>query len=182
MKGCLIRANSYYEDWNKKNRLLVETTLQLCAENKYNIVDQAIIKSCINLWYNLFVSTCNQTKLNMKNRNSSKIRSDQPSGRQASVQPEHAGGADQSVSSLHQGQGPDFQTQDTTLRENNEAIQQMQNAKNLGYQEAATIHQQRPAEGKQEREQLPSRERNEKSSIGDNPNQIRKETPRVKSK
>jgi len=56
-------------------------------------------------------------------------RGDAPSGRQASDQPEHEGNADQSSSSLHQGQGPDFQTQDSTLNKKNKGVEQIERLK-----------------------------------------------------
>ena len=51
-----------------------------------------------------------------------KTRSDRPSGRQTMEQPEQANSSKPARSSLHQGQGPDFQTQDDTLAENNPAL------------------------------------------------------------
>jgi hypothetical protein len=47
----------------------------------------------------------------MKDQQTRKLRSDRPSARQAAEQPEH--------SSLHQGQGPDFATQDSHLHDQN---------------------------------------------------------------
>jgi hypothetical protein len=46
-------------------------------------------------------------------------RGDVPSGRQAAEQPEHTGKENISPESLHQGQGPDFQTQDKNQKEKN---------------------------------------------------------------
>jgi hypothetical protein len=50
-------------------------------------------------------------------------RGDLPSGRQAAEQPEHAGKENIAPESLHQGQGPDFQTQDENVRNKNEGIE-----------------------------------------------------------
>ena len=50
-------------------------------------------------------------------------RGDVPSGRQAAEQPEHTGKENISPESLHQGQGPDFQTQDKNLRDKNEGVE-----------------------------------------------------------
>jgi hypothetical protein len=60
----------------------------------------------------------------MKNQKR-KVRTDRPSGRQASEQPEHTQKNPPSASSLHQGQGPDFQTQDPNMQEKNPGITQM---------------------------------------------------------
>jgi hypothetical protein len=57
----------------------------------------------------------------MKHTRSEKLRSDKPSGRQASEQPEHSEEAPDS-STLHQGQGPDFPTQDSHLEKENPGI------------------------------------------------------------
>jgi hypothetical protein len=60
---------------------------------------------------------------------------------------------------LNQGQGPDFQTQDDEGLKNNEAISEEDNTE-------------------QERE-LPSKEREEIPYVGDNPDEIRKESPKL---
>jgi hypothetical protein len=49
-------------------------------------------------------------------------RGDHPSGRQAAKQPEHTGKENTAPESLHQGQAPDFQTQDKTVREENPGV------------------------------------------------------------
>lgn len=49
-------------------------------------------------------------------------RGDVPSGRQAAEQPEHSGKENTAPESLHQGQGPDFQTQDKTARKKNAGL------------------------------------------------------------
>ena len=51
-------------------------------------------------------------------------RGDTPTGRQAARQPEHDVNKT-APESLHQGQGPDFQTQDKTLRKKNKAVQDL---------------------------------------------------------
>ena len=63
-----------------------------------------------------------------------KLRSDKPSGRQASEQPEHAGGPEINPSTLHQGQDPEFQTQDERLKKKNPGVKQLK--KNLGFSQA----------------------------------------------
>jgi hypothetical protein len=69
-------------------------------------------------------------------------RRDHPSGRQASPQPEHSHEDNRrSKESLHQGQGPEFQTQDSVLSEKNEGVKQL---KELAFQE-------QPSKVKQER-------------------------------
>ena len=57
----------------------------------------------------------------MKQTRNEKLRSDKPSGRQAAEQPEHSDKAPDS-SSLHQGQGPDFPTQDSHVKHENPGI------------------------------------------------------------
>ena len=52
-------------------------------------------------------------------------RGDLPSGRQASEQPEHTGKENISPDALHQGQGPDFQTQDENMKHKNGGVQQI---------------------------------------------------------
>lgn len=61
----------------------------------------------------------------MKNRDQHKSRSDRPSGRQASELPEHGGGSGPATESLHQGQGPDFLTQNRRMQERNKGVQQL---------------------------------------------------------
>ena len=61
----------------------------------------------------------------MKNQNIAKTRSDRPSGRQASQQPEHTDKKSVAPESLHQGQGPDFISQDKRIQEQNEGIQNL---------------------------------------------------------
>lgn len=61
----------------------------------------------------------------MKNK-TNKRRSDRPSGRQAMDLPEHSGKSPEpAVSSLHQGQGPDFPTQEDDVRPMNDGIRQL---------------------------------------------------------
>lgn len=60
----------------------------------------------------------------MKTTQSGKLRPDKPSGRQASEQPEHSA-KDPASSTLHQGQGPDFPTQDSHVQNMNPAIGQI---------------------------------------------------------
>jgi hypothetical protein len=55
-----------------------------------------------------------------------KMRSDRPSGRQTMETPEHSSNADPS-SNLHQGQGPEFQTQDKTLKKKNPGLKKQAN-------------------------------------------------------
>ena len=57
----------------------------------------------------------------MKHTQNEKLRSDKPSGRQAAEQPEHSDKTPDS-SSLHQGQGPDFPTQDSHIQNENPAF------------------------------------------------------------
>jgi hypothetical protein len=76
----------------------------------------------------------------MKNRDQGKIRSDRPSGRQASEQPEHSGGGTPATESLHQGQGPDLISQDKRMQKKNPGVRQID--KNLGFQQAGEPHQQ----------------------------------------
>ena len=78
---------------------------------------------------------------------SNKIRSDEPSGRQASEQPEHAGNPDINPSTLHQGQGPDFQTQDERLKKKNPGVKQIN--KNLGFSQAGDGETEGLAQGDQ---------------------------------
>ena len=63
-----------------------------------------------------------------------KLRTDEPSGRQASEQPEHAGNPEINPSTLHQGQGPDFATQDRRIKKKNPGVRQLK--KNLGFSQA----------------------------------------------
>jgi hypothetical protein len=68
-------------------------------------------------------------------------RGDIPSGRQAA---EHSGKENTSPESLHQGQGPDFQTQDKTVREENPGVKGLMNIstpKNPRQKEAAQHEQ-----------------------------------------
>jgi hypothetical protein len=51
-----------------------------------------------------------------------KMRSDRPAGRQTMETPEHSASADPASSSLNQGQGPEFQTQDKTLKKKNPGL------------------------------------------------------------
>ena len=76
----------------------------------------------------------------MRNQNKGKTRSDKPSGRQAAEQPEHSGTAEPTAESLHQGQGPDFISQDKRIQEENPGIRQLD--KTLGFQKAGKPHQQ----------------------------------------
>ena len=57
----------------------------------------------------------------MKNTQREKLRSDKPSGRQAAEQPEHSEKYPD-TSSLHQGQGPDFPTQDSHVQTENPGL------------------------------------------------------------
>jgi hypothetical protein len=52
-------------------------------------------------------------------------RSDRPSGRQASSLPEHDNDLAREAETLHQGSGPELQTQDPELRKKNEGIQSL---------------------------------------------------------
>jgi hypothetical protein len=61
----------------------------------------------------------------MKNKKNKTVRSDRPSGRQTMERPEHNDEAPDR-SSLHQGQGPDFQTQDDTLQKKNPGVTQLE--------------------------------------------------------
>jgi hypothetical protein len=70
----------------------------------------------------------------MKNRNGGKNRSDRPSGRQASEQPEHSGTPKTAPESLHQGQGPDLISQDKRMQKKNPGVKDLD--KNLGFQQA----------------------------------------------
>ena len=54
-----------------------------------------------------------------------KTRSDRPSGRQTMEQPEQASSRKPARSSLHQGQGPDFQTQDDTIAKKNPGLKDL---------------------------------------------------------
>ena len=74
----------------------------------------------------------------MKKQNSGKRRSDRPSGRQTS-QPEHATSGEASPESLHQGQGPDFVSQDKRMQEKNKGVRELD--KNLGFQQAGKPQQ-----------------------------------------
>lgn len=65
----------------------------------------------------------------MKHRDNAKSRSDRPSGRQASELPEHDGQSGPATESLHQGQGPDFLTQNTRMQERNKGVQQLDDRK-----------------------------------------------------
>jgi hypothetical protein len=51
-----------------------------------------------------------------------KTRSDRPSGRQASEMPEHDDKEGRAPSTLHQGNGPEFQTQAKNLKEKNKGL------------------------------------------------------------
>lgn len=68
-------------------------------------------------------------------------RGDVPSGRQAAEQPEHTGTENTSPESLHQGQGPDFQTQDKTTRAKNAGIKDLTESTN-----SKTAHQKEAAQ------------------------------------
>jgi hypothetical protein len=57
-------------------------------------------------------------------KSNGKHRSDRPSGRQASEQPEHSGSAP-SAESLHQGQGPDLISQDKRMQGKNQGVRQL---------------------------------------------------------
>jgi hypothetical protein len=57
----------------------------------------------------------------MKETQKEKLRSDKPSGRQAAEQPEHSE-KHPDASSLHQGQGPDFPTQDPHIQGENPGL------------------------------------------------------------
>lgn len=89
-------------------------------------------------------------------------RGDKPSGRQAADEAQQTGHTEQAPSSLHQGQGPDFQTQDKTIREKNKG------AKSLD----------EPNEPEKNPEELPRREPGKKPYIGDNPNEIKEKAPK----
>jgi hypothetical protein len=59
-------------------------------------------------------------------KESRKSRTDRPSGRQAMRQPEHEQReSEPAVSALHQGQGPDFKTQDSTIQKRNKAVRDL---------------------------------------------------------
>ena len=90
----------------------------------------------------------------MGNRNGGKNRSDRPSGRQASQQPEHSGGSKPATESLHQGQGPDLISQDKRVQKKNPGITQIN--KNLGFQEAGKANQQ-PLDELKRKEKLDER-------------------------
>ncbi|HYF67970.1 MAG TPA: hypothetical protein VD884_07535 [Ohtaekwangia sp.] len=90
-------------------------------------------------------------------------RGDKPSGRQAADESQHTGHGEQAPSTLHQGQGPDFQTQDQTIRQKNRG------AKNL----------EEPNEPEKNPEELPTREPGKKPYIGDNPDEIKKKGPKL---
>jgi hypothetical protein len=70
----------------------------------------------------------------MKNQDNGKTRSDRPSGRQASEQPEHSGAATAAKESLLQGQEPDLISQEKRMRKKNPGIRQHE--KKLGLQQA----------------------------------------------
>lgn len=86
----------------------------------------------------------------MKNQSKGKTRSDRPSGRQASEQPEHSGSAEPASESLHQGQGPDLISQDKRMQEKNPGVGEID--KNLGFQQAGKSNP-RPKEQKPTKEQ-----------------------------
>jgi hypothetical protein len=56
-----------------------------------------------------------------------KMRSDRPAGRQTMETQEHSASADPASSSLNQGQGPEFQTQDKTLKKKNPGLKKKVN-------------------------------------------------------
>lgn len=63
---------------------------------------------------------------NGSRRNKPERRKDAPSGRQAATHPEHdPGKTNQAPSSLHQGQGPDFPTQDPHLQQRNPGVRNL---------------------------------------------------------
>jgi hypothetical protein len=75
----------------------------------------------------------------MKNQDIGKRRSDRPSGRQASEQPEHAGNAEPATETLHQGQGPDLISQDPHIQRRNKGVQQLSDDPRS---QGRTVHQQ----------------------------------------
>lgn len=131
----------------------------------------------------------------MKNQN--KNKAEEKSTRSTSnnprtnEQPEHTGNAEQAPSSLHQGQGPEFQTQDPTMRKQNEAVKDL-NREPAGFKQEGTQPTQKtgqserkneyenPDEAERQREELPSREREEKPYVGDNPEETRRQSPKMK--
>jgi hypothetical protein len=95
----------------------------------------------------------------MRNQKNGKTRSDRPSGRQASEQPEHT--SNPATESLHQGQGPDLISQDKRVQEENPGVNQLN--KNLGFQQAGKPHQQplnmpKESETEEDRSELSDRE------------------------
>jgi hypothetical protein len=87
----------------------------------------------------------------MRNKANGKARSDRPSGRQASEQPEHNGNTGPAPESLHQGQGPDLITQDSRMQEKNKGMEPLD--KNLGFQQAGNATQQPFKKGKVDRKE-----------------------------
>lgn len=85
---------------------------------------------------------------------SGKIRSDRPSGRQAAEQPEHLGSDAPAPESLHQGQGPDFISQDKRIQEENQGVGQLD--KNLGFQQAGKSKS-RPSKEQKAKKKLEAR-------------------------
>jgi hypothetical protein len=88
----------------------------------------------------------------MKKQNSGKRRSDRPSGRQTS-QPDNTTGGETSPESLHQGQGPDFVSQDKRMQEKNKGVRELD--KNLGFQQAGKPQQ--PSDDSKTKEKLNER-------------------------
>ena len=82
----------------------------------------------------------------MKDKSKGKTRTDRPSGRQASEQPEHANPSPPATESLHQGQGPDFQTQDPRIQERNEGIDKLERPQKKSQTKNGPHQQRSPSE------------------------------------
>lgn len=138
-----------------------------------------------------------------KNIGGSGDQQNKPSTGQPSTgdQPEHTGNAEQSPAGLHQGQGPEFQTQDPTLRKQNQGVQDA-NREPAGFKQGSpsgeknkknenaeadqkkplgqkTDQTEDPGESEPHREELPSREK-EKPYVGDNPEETKRQAPKMK--
>ena len=72
-------------------------------------------------------------------KSNGKHRSDRPSGRQASEQPEHSGSSAPAAESLHQGQGPDLISQDQRMQRKNQGVRQLN--ENLDEQKAGKLQE-----------------------------------------
>ncbi len=124
-------------------------------------------------------------KKNINLSSSPNDRSDRPSGRQAPLQPEHNG--EQDAASLHQGQGPDFQTQDETLQEQNEGVEDFKEGFQIGSKKTPKARMQEgnlttdmdnAEEADKTGEELPSRERGN-PYVGGNPDETKRESPQM---